>query len=277
MGSMLIRQSISRDHPSPKGKLRAAESELPSRPSYLVGGSAEAKVAFFSTCWQTRPMTDAYRSLLQLLTARRSIRRWEARAVPDAYLEALIDAARWAPSASNRQAYRFLVVRSQATLHDMSAAVEESVASYSEAVRDDMRQQMSTYAAHFRHFEAASLVLVAIYPVGVDMLAAALKPGATPVGVEWHADVDALASVSAAITNLLLAAHALGLGACWMTGPLLAQTRLQQILGVPTGWRIAAVVPVGFPAEQPDPPRRKPALALARNVAETRGSGGDRP
>jgi nitroreductase len=53
-------------------------------------------------------------------------------------------------------------------------------------------------------------------------------------------------SVSAAIQNLQLAAHAMGLATCWMTAPLFARTQLHALLGVESPWLLAAVVPIGY-------------------------------
>jgi nitroreductase len=72
--------------------------------------------------------------------------------------------------------------------------------------------------------------------------------------------------VAAAIENLLLCAHALGLGACWMTGPLVAAEALAAILEVPRGWTLSALVPVGRPAERPATPPRRPRDALVRRL-----------
>jgi nitroreductase len=77
---------------------------------------------------------------------------------------------------------------------------------------------------------------------------------------------DTTASVAAALTQLLLAAHALGLGACWMTGPLVAAAELRALLAVPDGWELAALVPLGYPAEQPAPPRRRALGRLWQRV-----------
>lgn len=57
-----------------------------------------------------------------------------------------------------------------------------------------------------------------------------------------------LQSVSAAIQNLLLVAHSLGYGTCWMTGPLVAYRELEEILGVDAPWELVALVPLGVPA-----------------------------
>lgn len=77
-------------------------------------------------------------------------------------------------------------------------------------------------------------------------------------------EAETVASVAAAIQNLLLCAHALGLGACWMSGPLVAAEALAPVLGIPAGWTLSALVPIGFPAETPPAPARRPLTQIVR-------------
>jgi coenzyme F420-0:L-glutamate ligase/coenzyme F420-1:gamma-L-glutamate ligase len=65
-----------------------------------------------------------------------------------------------------------------------------------------------------------------------------------------------LIGTSMAMQNLLLAAHAAGLGASGMTGPLVAADGIREILQIPPAWHIAALVPIGYPAEEPVPERK---------------------
>jgi nitroreductase len=74
-----------------------------------------------------------------------------------------------------------------------------------------------------------------------------------------------LESVAASFQNLLLAATAEHLGTCWMTGPLAKQKDIHAILDIPETKEIAAVTPVGYPDERPNPVSRKDA-ALQEKV-----------
>ncbi len=60
-----------------------------------------------------------------------------------------------------------------------------------------------------------------------------------------------------AVQNLLLAAHAGGLGACVMTAPLLAGDVWKAVADLPAGFEPTCIIAVGRPAENPEPPRRK--------------------
>ena len=63
--------------------------------------------------------------------------------------------------------------------------------------------------------------------------------------------------MAAAVEHMLLAAHAMGYGSCWMTGPLVAQEAFEKILGYGKEKFIAALLPVGVPDEQPSLRPRK--------------------
>jgi len=73
-----------------------------------------------------------------------------------------------------------------------------------------------------------------------------------------------LISTSLAVQNLMLFAHSIGLGTSCMSGPLLAADDLKRLLGIPSSWRIAALIPTGYPDEAPTAPARKPADAVIR-------------
>ncbi len=68
---------------------------------------------------------------------------------------------------------------------------------------------------------------------------------------------------SAATENILLAAHALGLGACWVAGDKKPYAgEIGRLIGAPDGYRLISLIPVGYPAEQPDKSKRPLADVL---------------
>ena len=201
----------------------------------------------------------SYEALLEVMRGRRSVRRFQEAPVPEALVEQVLEAARWAPSAGNRQAFRFLVVRSRSTLERLAVVVRGATARLRDQARPGLQAELGAYLEGFDRFAAAPLVIVPIYRSAAPDLLQADRDGALP-----RAIADGLAGVSAATMCLLLAAHALGLGACWMTGPLVAATELEALLEVPRGWSIAALLPLGFPDEQPAAPPRRPLEQLVR-------------
>lgn len=209
-----------------------------------------------------------YEALLELMRGRRSVRRFSDQPVPDPLLDKILEAARWAPSAGNRQAWRFVVVRDAATRRALRDAVDPVVRELVRQTREELTGEVEAYCANFVRFAAAPVVVAPIYR-GVDLL----RAGCDAALQTERALQDGLSSVSAAIQNLLLAAHALGLGACWMTGPLVARAALEDVLGVPPGWGVAALVPVGFAAEEAEPPRASPPGSHRESPRPRRGSG----
>ncbi len=207
-------------------------------------------------------MTVDYETLLELLRTRRSVRAFLPEPLDPEILDKLIEAARWAPSAGNRQAWRFMAVESPQMLARMGEVVAEAVQRLRVSVRADLRSISDRYLDNFLHFTSAPVVLVPVWRSGAALLAAAAPATARPT----DGDEEGLASVAAAIQNLLLAAHALGVGACWMTGPLVAREALQRLLNVPDGWRIAALIPLGKPAAATVEPKRRDVIRLLQRL-----------
>lgn len=199
---------------------------------------------------------DAYQVLLALLRGRRSIRRFRAEALDAGTLDRLMEAARWAPSVSNRQPFRFVVVERPETRVRMARLVREAVADSLVRLPDEERAVAAAYAEDFSRFEQAPLVLAAYHRASNAL--------ADRVGLSQSAEVGVVSSVAAAIMSLLLAAHALGLGACWMTGPLIAARALEALLEIPAGWQLSALIPIGVPDEAPPPPPRRTSAQLVR-------------
>lgn len=86
--------------------------------------------------------------------------------------------------------------------------------------------------------------------------------GGAPVIIVVTAATDPLQGVNkmhletgcAAMENIMLAATALGLGTCWMTGPLQDEPALREVLEIPADRQIVAVTPLGYPLVWPEPP-----------------------
>ena len=66
-----------------------------------------------------------------------------------------------------------------------------------------------------------------------------------------------LQGVSSLITHILLACHNDGLGACWMTGPLIAKEEMENIIGIKKPDNLVALIPVGIPVEMTSKTSRK--------------------
>jgi nitroreductase len=204
--------------------------------------------------------------VLKLMRARRSVRRFRPEAPPRELLERLVEAAITAPSASNKQPWRFLIVTGAAERAELAGVVREAVARLAEHVPAESEASFRAYGDYFTRFESAPVVIVPLFR-GAPLLSSLMGPGLLERDRAQLAQLErdsGLIGAALALENLLLMAQEVGLGASAMTGPLVAADRLAAVLGVPAGWGIVALVPVGFPAETPEPTDRKPAHRITR-------------
>ncbi len=198
--------------------------------------------------------------LERVMRERRSVRSFTSEAPPDEAIERVLAAAITAPSASNKQPWRFFVVANRARIDAMAEAVKRAVERIAAHIPAESEAAFRRYGEYFVRFAAAPRVIVPIHRPQ-RLLSQLVDAG---IDAELRDRISAmesdsgLVSTSLALMNLLLAAHATGLGASVMTGPLVAVDELEPILGVPPGWSLVALVPIGYPAEQPASPGRKP-------------------
>lgn len=205
-------------------------------------------------------------AVYEAMRSRRSVRRFRSDPVPRETVMQLLEAAVTAPSASNKQPWRFLVVEDRGRIERMAQAVREATAHVAAHIPESSQPAFRAYGDYFTRFEHAPAVIVPIHrPTTVlsNLVDDALDDGSRKTIARME-EQSALVGTSLALQNLLLMAHAIGLGASGMTGPLVAEPALRAILDVPDGWGIVAIVPIGWPAEDPSPTERKPVDKVVR-------------
>lgn len=208
-----------------------------------------------------------------LMRTRRSVRRFRKEAPAREVIERVLAAAVTAPSASNKQPWRFLVVTSPALIAQMAADVREAVERIARHIEPASQEAFRAYGDYFTRFERAPVVIVALHrPLTVlSNLAQPALPQEDRARIAAMERDSGLLGTAMALENLLLAAHALGLGASGMTGPLVAVDRLRVRLEVPESWQVAALVPLGHPDEDPKPTERKPVEKVVRWIERAPG------
>ncbi len=150
--------------------------------------------------------------VFEAIAKRRSIRKYVPLPVPPEKMQKVLQAAQAAPSASNRQEYKIIIVT------------------------DQEAKERLVHAASDQGFLAQA---------GAVLVFCATNPSR-----RWHA-VD----VAIAIDHLTLAAVAEGLGTCWIGA--FDEGAVKSILGVPEAVRVVMLLPIGVPAEEGRPRRRK--------------------
>jgi coenzyme F420-0:L-glutamate ligase/coenzyme F420-1:gamma-L-glutamate ligase len=188
------------------------------------------------------PESHSAEDLLALMRGRRSIRRYQPQPVPRAKLARMLEAARWGPSAHNRQPWRFVVVTGGEDRRRLADAMAVRLA-------DDLRadgvdeETIAQDMGRSRRRLAGAPVLVLVCLTMADM-------DTYPDGRRQHFEhTMAVQSVAMAAQNLLLMAHAQGFGACWMCAPLFCQETVREVLGLPADYEPQGVITLGYPAE----------------------------
>ena len=153
--------------------------------------------------------------VFEAIKSRRSIRKYTKDPVPEDLIVKILDAGRWAPSASNRQPWSFTVLKDEEVRRKIAEA--------------------TTYG-----------IFLAEAPLGIAVV------------VDPQASTHPVEDGAIAAQNMLLAAHALGLGACWIGSyNSFYEEKIKTILSIPKNKRLLSIISIGFPAESPTKTRKE--------------------
>ncbi|MFW6237925.1 MAG: nitroreductase family protein [Halanaerobiales bacterium] len=154
----------------------------------------------------------------EAMKKRRSVRSYKDKSVPKEDLEAVLEAARLAPSARNLQDWKFVVVTD-----------------------DNLRQEM-VEVANGQKFVGEAPVIIAAVALNTDYVMSC--------GVPAH-----IVDLSIAVDHMTLAAADRGFGTCWIGS--FSQEKAKEVLGVPEEYRVVTLFPLGYPADSPGGIQRK--------------------
>ena len=185
-----------------------------------------------------------------IMSTARAVRRFTDEPVPDDVLDRCLQAATWAPSGGNFQAWRFVVLRSP----ELRAVVAESAAMALKIIEsvykmhrpgpeEHSRKARSDRATYEFHDRAGEFTSVLFCTENFDAASEMLLAG----------------SIFPAMQNFLLAARAQGLGACptsWASYG--GEPLIREAVGMPDDWLLAGHVVVGWPRGHHGPVRRRP-------------------
>ncbi len=186
-----------------------------------------------------------------LIRTRRSIRRYQPEPVAPEVLHRILEAGTWAPSAHNRQPWRFVVLTEAAQREALATTMGNLLRASRTSDGDDATDIEGDVARSYARITRAGAAIVAFLTVE-DMDE---YPDPKRARAE---ELMAVQGVAMAVQNILIAAHAEGLGACWMCAPLFCQEEVGAALGVPSHWQAQALLTLGVPASKGKPPVRRP-------------------
>lgn len=186
-----------------------------------------------------------YDSLIELCKRRKSCRDFSGETLPEGTAARILELAGTSPFASGRKSWKVAVVEDAAQKAVLSRAVRDEIDRLCAEMDTEAAKFFSHYAESFYFFEKAPLVFIP-YCRETSTMKSLLRENATPELILWEHDT-LTKSLSCVATYILLAAESLGLGACYMTGPLAASKALKQVLGLRENMILGAIIPVGRP------------------------------
>ena len=194
-------------------------------------------------------MDNMSSDLHTFLRSRRSIRHFKQVSVSNDIIQRILETATWAPSAHNQQPWRFIIV----TTDEAKMHLAESIAAKFQ--KDMTKDRLS--AAIIQARVQKTICRATQAPVIIVLCLNRKKVKSQPDRVRRQAEL--LMSVqSVAMTGLqiLLAAHAEGLGGNWICWPLFATKETRGALGLASELDPQAMIFLGYPAETPEIPAR---------------------
>jgi len=190
------------------------------------------------------------------LRSRRSVRRFEPRQVPEDLLKKVLKTALWAPSAHNRQPWRFAAACSPPARTELAQAMAE------EFRCDLLRDGLS--ADEVEEQVKRSIDRITGAPAAVVLCLDETQGDQYPDPRRQQAEfLMGVQGVALAGAYLLLAAHAAGLAGVWMCAPLFAQQSVRRALDLPPAWQPQALTLLGYPAKIPQARPRQPIDEVA--------------
>ena len=178
------------------------------------------------------------------LRTRRSIRRFKTDPVPDSVLRDILHTATFAPSAHNRQPWRFIVLTDSSAKTHLSDAMAEEF--QRDLEKDNLPPEEITKRVNKSRERITGAPIVVI--LCVDMSEMDNYPDERRKKAEYIIGIQSAANAG---MQLLLAAHAEGLGGVWVCSPMFAQEIVQEALNISKQWEPQAMFLLGYPLEIP--------------------------
>ncbi|MBF0252566.1 MAG: nitroreductase family protein [Candidatus Omnitrophica bacterium] len=184
----------------------------------------------------------------ELVRKRRSVRSFKMDEVSDEIIDGLIRVAHVAPSGSNAKNWFYVVVKTKEVKQKLLKAVEDRIAEIALKMNSkSAKDNFLAYTKYFTFFAEAPVVIACIMKKYDSLSTRIINRYDKENAVVTTAGIQ---NISASIENLLLAATDKGLGACWMTGPLIAKTKMEEVLNIDKEEDLAALIPIGWPNEE---------------------------
>ncbi len=191
-------------------------------------------------------MEERYEALKSLCETRSSCREFTEDPVADNLIEKIQSIARTSPYAGGRKNWEIVTIAEIQTKELLARCIEAEVDALSRLMDSETFNLFKRYSRNFTFFTKAPVILVPVFRIS-PVIQSILRENISKQQLMWERD-NSVKSISCVSMLILLAAESIGLGACYMTGPLIAQEGMSKILNLPPERQIGALIPVGYPA-----------------------------
>ncbi|MEW6622674.1 MAG: nitroreductase family protein [Bacillota bacterium] len=202
--------------------------------------------------------------LMEVVRTRRSIRKYKPDAIPQDLLREILEAARLAPSGVNRQPWRFVLVADPQLKKLIKAA------SFNQRFVEEA-PLLVVCCADLQAYKSENVRKRVTELIDIGALA--------KESINWYPQenddektlltkygLGVTLNVAIAVEHLVLAAASFGLGTCWVQR--MKPEEIRNILGLPDNMLVVALLPMGYPAEDPGP---RPRLSLDEIIIDREG------
>lgn len=186
---------------------------------------------------------DRYEELYSICKSRKSTRSFSDQPVPAETIEKILNAAYTSPYASNKKNWEVIVVNDRGLIDKIAETVQSVSEQVKENIREDYKESFSQYAKNFIHFRTAPVLLIPTFRV-VNSISFMMGTDSSPLS-QWERD-NFVKSISCVCMLILLAAESMGLGSCFMTGPLIAEKEIGKLIKIKNEHQIGAIIPIGY-------------------------------
>jgi nitroreductase len=192
-----------------------------------------------------------FMDVIEAIKTRRSIRKFKKDEVPQNLLRKIVNAARWAPSGNNAQPWVFVIITDVQIKSKIRSFLQDRAMRYVKSHKG--KRELEKYGSNTR-LKWIETIKSGRYQEHVSKAPMLMVIFGNAKSIYYIHDC------CAATQNLILAAHALGLGSCWIDHGISDEptgSRIRNLLKVPNDYRVVSLVTLGFPSEKPEPRPRK--------------------
>ena len=187
-----------------------------------------------------------YDTLKQICDLRKSARKFSNKKICDELIKKILDVAYTSPFASGRKSWKIITITDEHIISQLSESVKNAIINFNDKIKNEYKDFFIKYSKNFIFFENCPVLLI---PVFKNFPILSYIMNNEDNSLEIFERDNYTKSIACVSTLILLAAESLKLKACMMTGPLIAETEIKNILNINVNLNVGAIIPIGYEKE----------------------------